>query len=206
MQIEGIWAFLLFLQKRLFWQRKRIEYQQLALNKKIQQQTSLYYKQGYLPTLSAYYNYYDEYEHNEFAKLFNKNYPYSLFGLQLNIPIFAGMKRQENIKKSALQEERIDWDFSNLRSGIQTQYQQSLAAYKSSLYNLAAQRENEDLAKEVYEIVKLQYREGVKTYLDVIVAETDLRNSEINYLNALFQVLASKIDLEWAMGDIPTEI
>jgi len=38
------------------------------------------------------------------------------------------------------------------------------------------------------------------------VAESDLQTSEIGYLNALFQLLQSKIDLEKAMGDIPTNI
>jgi len=36
----------------------------------------------------------------------------------------------------------------------------------------------------------------------VITAETNLINSEINYLNALFQVLSNKIDLQKAMGNI----
>ena len=62
------------------------------------------------------------------------------------------------------------------------------------------------MAHEVYDIVKLQYREGVKTYLDVIVAESDLQTSEISYLNALFQLLASKINLQQAAGDLPSEI
>jgi outer membrane protein, multidrug efflux system len=36
----------------------------------------------------------------------------------------------------------------------------------------------------------------------VITAETNLITSEINYLNALFNVLSNKIDLEKAMGII----
>jgi outer membrane protein TolC len=43
---------------------------------------------------------------------------------------------------------------------------------------------------------------GIKAYLEVIVSETDLRTSELNYLNILFQVLTSKMDLEKALGDI----
>ena len=58
------------------------------------------------------------------------------------------------------------------------------------------------MAREVYNIVKLQYSEGVKAYLDVIVAESDLQTSEINYLNAMFHLLESKIDLEQALGEI----
>ncbi len=51
-------------------------------------------------------------------------------------------------------------------------------------------------------MVSLQYREGVKTYLDVIVSQSDLRTSELNYYNALFQLLSSKIDLKRALGTL----
>jgi outer membrane protein TolC len=185
---------------------KRIEYQLLQTTRKLQRETTMYYQLGFLPSVSAFYNYNYELESNEFSSLLNNAYPYSLFGLQLNIPLFTGFRRMENIHKSHLQETRIDWDEVNLKLAIYTQYRQAMASYKSNLYYLHSQGENVQMAREVYDIVKLQYREGVKAYLDVIIAESDLRTSEINYLNALFQLLESKIDLEKAMGDIPTDI
>jgi len=54
----------------------------------------------------------------------------------------------------------------------------------------------------VYDVIQLQYKAGVKTYLEVITAETDLRSAEINYYNALYQVLASKTDVQKALGQI----
>jgi outer membrane protein TolC len=185
---------------------KRIEYQELQTARRIQRETTMYYQLGFLPSLSANYNYYQEFESNKFSDLYSKAYPYSMFGLQLNIPIFTGLRRIENVHKSRLQEQRIDWDEVNLRLQIYTQYSQALASYKSNLYYLHQQGDNVEMAREVYNIVKLQYSEGVKAYLDVIIAESDLQTSEINYLNALFQLLESKVDLEKAMGDIPTEI
>jgi outer membrane protein len=58
------------------------------------------------------------------------------------------------------------------------------------------------LAKEVYEILRLQYRSGIKAYLEVITAETDLRTAEINYYTSVYQLLASKIDVQKALGQI----
>ncbi len=77
-----------------------------------------------------------------------------------------------------------------------------MAAYKSNRANFLALRENLALAKEVYGIIEMQYKAGVKTYLEVLTAETDLRTSQINYYNALYQVLASKVDVQKALGEI----
>lgn len=61
---------------------------------------------------------------------------------------------------------------------------------------------NKSLASEVYDVIQLQYRSGVKAYLDVITAESDLRTAQINYYNALYQVLSSKIDVAQSLGNI----
>ena len=65
-------------------------------------------------------------------------------------------------------------------------------------------KENRSLAKEVYEVIQLQYKQGIKTYLEVILAESDLRNAELNYSNALFEVLSSKTDVQRALGTVAT--
>ncbi len=184
---------------------KRIEYQQLQTIKRIQHETTKYYQMGFLPSLSLFYNYCHEFEDNKFSDLYGRAYPYSLAGLQLNIPIFSGFKRTENIHKAKLLEQRTDWDEVYLKLAIFTEYRQALSNYKSNLYYMHTQSENAAMAREVFNIVKLQYREGIKPYIDVIVAESDLQSSEINYLNALFHLLESKTDLEKAMGDIPTD-
>jgi len=181
---------------------KRIEYQQLETVRRLARETTAYYQLGFIPSLSVFYNYNQQYANDKFADLYKEAYPYSLFGVNLSVPLFTGFKRLENIHKAHLQEVRDDWDVINVKLQIYSEYKQALAGYKSNYYSLVAQRENVKMAKEVYDIVHLQYREGIKTYLNVITAESDLINSEINYLNALFQLLSSKIDLEKAMGDI----
>ncbi len=60
------------------------------------------------------------------------------------------------------------------------------------------------MASDVYNVVSLQYRQGIVPYLNVITAQNNLVASEISYINSLFEVLLSKIDLEKALGNIPT--
>jgi outer membrane protein TolC len=90
----------------------------------------------------------------------------------------------------------------NTRKVINTEHQTALANYKSSYTDWLALRENVEVAREVYNVIKLQYDEGIKTYLELIVAETDLNTAQINYYNALYRVLSSRLDYQRALGTI----
>ncbi|MBD1386848.1 TolC family protein [Mucilaginibacter rigui] len=183
----------------------RIEYQLLQTQKNLLNLNISYYKWGWLPSLSAVGGYSLGYFNDSFSKMYKDAFPTSFAGLSLSIPIFTGGKRLQNLAKARLQVERSDLDLVNSRNAINTEYTQALANYKSSYYNWQTLNENVTLAKDVYKVVDLQYREGIKTYLDVIVSQADLRTAELNYYNALFQLLSSKIDLEKALGTLPTE-
>ncbi|MVN23109.1 TolC family protein [Mucilaginibacter arboris] len=181
----------------------RIEYQLLETTKSLQNLNVSYYRYGYLPSVSAFGNYNLSYLSNQFSTLYNQSYPNAYAGLTLTIPIFQGNRRLQNLRRAKLVVDRADLDLVNSRNVISTEVTQALASYKSNYVELTTQKENVDLANEVYNVVFLQYREGIKTYLDVIVAQSDLRTSQINYNNALFMVLSSKVDLQRALGSLP---
>ena len=178
----------------------RIEYQLLQTSKNLQILNVQYYKWSFLPSISAVGAYDLIYLNTKFSNLYNNNYPSVYAGLTLSFPIFTGTKRLQNLSKARLQVERTDLDVVNSQNTINTEYVQALADYKSNYTNWQLLEQNVSLAKDVYKVVSLQYREGIKTYLDVIIAQSDLRTAELNYYNALFQVLSSKIDLEKALG------
>ena len=180
----------------------RIEYQLLQTTLKLQNFGINYYKWSFLPTLSAFYDYNAQYQNDQYSDLYNNVSPNSLFGLKLTLPIFQGMSRHENLSKAKLQYQRLQLGSEYLKSAINSEYTLALARYLSNLYELKVAKNNITVAKDIFNTVKLQYYKGIKAYLEVIVSETDLRTSELNYLNILFQVLTSKIDLEKASGVI----
>ncbi|HTJ12044.1 MAG TPA: TolC family protein [Dinghuibacter sp.] len=182
---------------------KRIEFQQLQTAKNIQQQMTRYYGSAWLPTVGAFYDYNYEFESNTATNLFGQAFPNSYVGLSVSIPIFTGFARTQSIHRSRLEEKELDFEQVRLTSQIYTEYTSALAAYKGNYYNMKIMEENTELARRTYNIVALQYKQGVVAYLNVITAESNLIASEIGYLNALFQLLSSKIDLQKAMGYIP---
>jgi len=183
----------------------RVEFRQLQTLKQLQHVNTQYNKWTFLPNLSAFYNYAWDFRDNRFSDLYNPAFPRSVFGLTLNVPIFQGTKRIQEIRKSELQEARIDWDIVNLKNQINTHYEMAMATYKANLNDWTTAQHNMGLAEEVYNTLKLQYDEGIKTYLDLMTAETDLRTAQINYLNALFAVLSGKLEVQRALGSVLDE-
>ena len=181
---------------------KRIEYQQLQTQKRLLEANVKYNKWDFFPSLSANGAYNINYLNNDFGKLYNQSFPNSYAGLTMAFPIFQGGKRKYNIKQAEWQLKRTDLDIINLKNSVNAEYTTALADYKSSFSNYQAVKENVLLAQEVYDVINLQYRSGIKTYLEVVNAETDLRTSRINYFNALYQVLSSKIDVQKSLGDL----
>lgn len=180
----------------------RIEYQLLATQRKLREADLKYQKWAYIPNVTASGAYNFNWQNDQFSKLYNTNYPNAFALLNVSVPIFQGGKRKYNIRAAEWELKNIDWDITDLKNNVNAEYTQSLAAYKSSLANYLALKENLALAQEVYDVIQLQYKNGVKTYLEVITSETDLRTSRINYYNALYSVLSSKIDVQRSLGQI----
>jgi outer membrane protein len=182
---------------------RRIEYQLLLTQRKLLEANLKYNKWSYLPSLSANGAYNLNYLNNNFGKLYNQSFPNSYAGLTLAFPIFQGGKRKYNIEQAQWELKRTDLDMVSLKNAVNAEYNAALADYKASLANFLAVKENVVLAQEVYDVIQLQYNSGIKTYLEVITSETDLRTAQINYFNALYQVLSSKIDVRRSLGDTP---
>ena len=180
----------------------RVEYRLLQTQRELQRINTSYNKLSYLPSLSGFYNYGWNYQSQQFGDLYNQVFPSSVIGLKLSLPIFLGGKRTQEIKKSQLQERRIDLDLVNTRNQINTQYESAMATYKANLNDLNTSKANVEISRQVYATIKLQYDEGIKTYLDLMTSETDLRTAQLNYLNALYSLLSSKLDVQQALGTV----
>lgn len=183
----------------------RIEFQQVLTQKALQGVTVDYYRLGFLPAFSAFGNYNAVYQNNAFGDLYSQRFPNSYAGLQATLPIFTGFRRTQNLRRARLQDTRIDEDLNSTKNQINTEYASALASYKSTYNDYLIGKRNLDLSKQVYTVVDLQYREGIKAYIDLLVAQTTLRTSQLNYYTALFQVLSSKVELQRSLGTLPTD-
>lgn len=181
---------------------EHIDYKILYTQRELQDANVKYSYWAFLPTLSAFGAYNLNYQNNNLGELYQQEYPYSYVGVTLAFPIFQGGKRIAKIQEQKWARKRLDLGLVDLKNNLSAEYTRALSSYKSNLAMYLAQKENVALAEEVYNIIQLQYNSGVKAYLDVTIAETDLQTTRINYFNALYQVLASKLEVQRALGQI----
>ncbi|WP_194778454.1 TolC family protein [Pararhodonellum marinum] len=163
-----------------------------------------YYRRMYIPEFSAFFNYNLLYQTPVGAELFNRTFPNSLIGMRFNFPIFQGGKRNHDIRAASLELQQLELEMDNIQLQVDREHQEALSNYKTNLYQLMILEGNRELAGEIYQTVSLQYEQGIKNFLEVIQAETDLQTARINYFNALFRLMASRMDLLRARGLIDT--
>lgn len=132
----------------------------------------------------------------------DKWYSYSTFGITLNVPIFSGLQRTYQAQQAKLELLKTQNSVSSLKQGIDLSIQQNTVTYKNSVETLKSQDQNMELAEKVARITKIKYEQGVGSNIEVIDAESSLREAQVNYYNALYDALIAKVDLDKAFAKL----
>lgn len=125
---------------------------------------------------------------------------YQLAGLKLYLPIFDGLLKTKKIQQNKLKIEQISYQRMKLENSINLEVKQSRYNLMTQIEQLENQKENMQLAQEVYRDTKLKYQEGVGSNLAVIEADNAYKTAQTNYFNALYEALLAKVDYEKALG------
>lgn len=183
--------------------RDRIEYSQLETNKALAELELKNIQVQYLPKLNAYVNIGATMGANESSQLFDfKNawFENGAFGASLSLPIFDGLNKSYRIQQRKLAIQKTNNSFNTLRKSIDLSITQSRIKLQDNMEMLEASRENMVLAREVYDVSRIKYQEGVGSNIEVIDAEIAYQQAETNYYNALYDALAAQVELKKALG------
>lgn len=132
----------------------------------------------------------------------DKWYSFSSFGVNLSIPIFSGLQRSYRLQQAKLNLMKIENNLTSLKSAIELEVKQAAISYLNAIKSLESQRSNTALAANIARITKIKYEEGVGSNLEVIEAESSLKEAQTNYYNALYDALIAKVDLDKAYGKL----
>ncbi|SEP02636.1 Outer membrane protein TolC [Mucilaginibacter gossypiicola] len=180
----------------------RIEYSLQETQKKLNELDLQNKKSTYLPTLSANGSYAASYQDNNFSKLYSQVFPSSYVGLTLNVPIFSGGQRLNQVRQAKVEVQKSTNDLVNLKNTINLDAKVATVSYINGLQSLNNQKRNQQLAQEVLRVSKIKYQQGVGSSIEVTQAQTSLEDADNQYIQGLYEALVSKVDLDKAYGRI----
>ncbi|MAN85449.1 MAG: hypothetical protein CL555_00825 [Algoriphagus sp.] len=185
---------------------ERVEVSQLQTNLELVQLDLKNNQSQYMPKIDFIANAQRAGAGNTFNTVFDKQnwFGSSLLGVSMKVPIFDGLSKSARIQKNRLQMMQLENQKFFLQESIKNEVYTAKTKLKNDLNILEIQRENLELAREVYDISKIKYNEGVGSNLEVVEADAALIEAEINYLTALYDGLVAKVDLEKALGILST--
>ena len=180
---------------------KRIEVDVLKQNETLTAMNIRRIKMGYAPNLSAFINYQQQLQRNN---LFDSNQPgfisSSIIGATLNVPIFDGFDKKHKVERATIAQKNIALEMESLKRSIELQVINSRAQYVNAKARLEAQERNLNLANRILERTKTKYKSGVGSSIEVTTTEQELYRTQTNYLNALYDFVVSKNNLDKALG------
>ena len=170
-----------------------IQKQQLELANKIA-------KASYLPTLSLSSNFQYSSMNNDF-RFSNYNwYPYSTASLALNIPLFNGLKRQQQVRQSKLTLQTLDDSRINSERTLRLNVNNCLNQMGNAVEELSSNKETMAMAEKAYSISRKQFEVGMGTWLDLSASELALTQARLTYHQSVFSYLFYRAELEKITG------
>lgn len=184
----------------------RIEYSLLNTQEKLAGLDLRNVRSGYLPSLSASVGYGYNAGYDKFSQLFTDNwYNNMVLTVNLNIPIFDGFSKRYQINQKKIAIDKVKNSQTLLKQSIDLENNQASINIKNAFATLETQKRNLTLAEEIVRVSKIKYKEGVGSNIEVINAESSLKEAQTNYFTALYDLMIAKVDLSRAKGELYTE-
>lgn len=181
---------------------RRVEIDQLKTNMDLVQLDLKFTSSNYIPKL----DFFGTYQRNSAAQSTGLIWERdrwvtgAFIGARLNIPIFDGLMKSSQIQQKRQQLNQLKNQEFFLEENIAIEKFQAKLNLTNSIQALKVQEENRELAMEVFSMAKIKYEEGVGSNLEVVEADSALKEAETNYFSALYDALIAKVDLEKALG------
>lgn len=184
----------------------RIEFSLLNTQEKLAYLDLRNIKAGYLPSLSASLGYGHNNGRDNLGDLFtSKWFNNSALTVSLNVPIFDGFSKKYQIDQKKIALDKVKNNQTLLKQSIDLETNQASINIKNAFATLETQKRNLTLAEEIVRVSKIKYKEGVGSNIEVINAESSLKEAQTNYFTALYDLMIAKVDLSKAKGELYSE-
>jgi outer membrane protein len=163
-------------------------------------------KAEYFPTLSLSGNYGYQGLGNKFPIGAGKPavnwFDYAAIGLNLKIPLFNGFATRSRVRQADVDIRKVQEDLKDTELSLNLAFENAKAQISNSIITLNNQKENVELAQEVYDNTRNNYNQGLAPLTDLLDAENSLTTAQNNYSSALLDYRLAEIQLIKAQGNL----
>ncbi len=181
----------------------RKEIQLLTLASKMNSYNVKRYNLSRIPTVAAFGSYSKNAQRNAF-NFFDKGdwFTTSLIGLKVAVPIFDGFARRSKIAGAKFALDKSNNSLAQAKEMMDYEVIQARTKMKSAILTADVQKQNIQLAEDVFRITQKKYTEGLGSNQEIYNAQTELKVAQNNYYGALYDAISAKIDYLKAAGKL----
>lgn len=121
-------------------------------------------------------------------------------GLQLTVPLFAGMTKVNQAKQVEMAIKGLEIQREYAKDGLNLQVKAAINSMNAAKEQLIVNKDAIKQAQRGYEIAKVRYQVGSGTILELNDSELSLTQASLNLQQSLFNFLSSQANLEKVMG------
>ena len=157
-------------------------------------------KAEFKPNLTAIGSYQLQAQADKFS-FWNYNIPRTSFvGVQLNVPIYSGNKKQSKLNQQQFNKQQDEIMLADMKAKIKTELS-SLASKAEEAYNQnRIQQQNVEAAGISYKMIKDRYQYGMSNRLELADAELALTQAKIDALASIYNIRLLELEMEKALG------
>lgn len=184
---------------------ERHDYQALQIQKELNSLDVKNNKVAALPKIYAFASLGYNTGAIQFSDLMDNWQSYSMVGLTLSWDIFTGFQRKNKIDQAKYNLAKSENDIQQMQKTIEYQVYDSHLKLKNQLALLETNFENYQLSEEIFKSTKIKYLEGTAANIEVVEASTEVIAAQREYYTTLYNAIVAKIEMEDALGHIPSE-
>lgn len=170
---------------------------QLRLQDEMLSRTIKMTKFQYIPTLSASF----AYNYNAMGNTFDMSWnPYSVVALSLNIPIFDGFSKRNNIRQYKKTQDILRLNIEDTERNLNIALENYRDQMNTSVKRFTAAEATLEMAQKSYDISEKMYEVGKATLVELNDAQLALTQAQLTMSQAIYQFMINKASIEELMG------
>ena len=173
---------------------------QLAIQADQLAETVKMQKFAYIPSLALTFSYSLNAMTNDFKFSDYRWTPYSYVGLSLNIPIFSGGKRYNDVRQAQAQASELAIQVDDTERQLKIAIRQYLNTMETKMKSLAAAEDGVETAQKAYDIATQSYNVGRSTITELNDAQLALTQSKLAVSQSIYEYVVAKSSLEQILG------